>query len=147
MCFALSALQLYTFVIYKTIWRSTTAKTAMHSNAMPSVLERPDKPDQVRKGAFVMNRLLYAQVLLYSADGKPFCSMQRACLNTCMSINILCVTWFNLVCTGLYICKTHICMLSLMTSQALHDNCSTVVTRELVQQACTVDYTAPEGIL
>lgn len=58
MCIALSALQLYTFVIYKTIWRRTTAKAAVHSNAVVSVLKRRSEPDQVCKGAPSMIRLL-----------------------------------------------------------------------------------------
>lgn len=57
MCIALSALQLYTFVIYKSIWRSTIAKAAMHSNTVPSGLKRRSEPDQVCKGALTMIRL------------------------------------------------------------------------------------------
>ena len=57
MCIALSALQLYTFVIYKTIWRRTTAEAAMHSNAVAPALKSQSEPDQVCKCALTMIRL------------------------------------------------------------------------------------------
>ena len=63
MCTALSALQLYTFVIYRAIWQSTTAKTAMHSNAVPSGLKRPGKPDQVCESTFIMHRHYCAMLI------------------------------------------------------------------------------------
>lgn len=108
MCTALSALQLYTFVIYKAIWQSTKAKAAMHSNAVPSVLKRPRKPDQVCKNA-----------LTYSYhDHDHDVTMHRHCsamlmaslsmeVNMCASITCMRHNTISchFLCTGLHVCS------------------------------------------
>ena len=84
MCLALTALQMYTFVIYRGIWKSTMTKATIHSDAhaVPGV-QAKDSPFQAKQVILVCNCHLQLEWLL-SVAAMHSRSSGHVCINACL---------------------------------------------------------------